>query len=302
MLLYNQKRYAMAADEFRKELAQNPNSALSMAMLALSLVYDRKPNEALTSAQAAIAADPERAFVHYALASVVIGPGLRTHQLRYFRNYRLLWRQFWYRRRLRKATPHALEAIRLDPHNPDFLALMAAVELDLQNPWKSQEWSEKALAARPDHVRSINLRARALAKRARASEARETFQRALALDPDGAATRYQGGWTHLQVGDADQAVEHFTEAVRLDPNSVSAHDGLRAARRSIARRATRKLSWIGLSGYIIYVIFHLGSLSTTGFRDDDGSIRVIAIVTALCVIIIAVYGIRMRRRIRRRNR
>jgi len=77
MLLYNQKRYAMAADEFRKELAQNPNSALSMAMLALSLVYDRKPNEALTSAQAAIAADPERAFVHYALASVVIGPGLR---------------------------------------------------------------------------------------------------------------------------------------------------------------------------------------------------------------------------------
>jgi Tfp pilus assembly protein PilF len=65
MVLYDQKRYAMAADEFRKELAQAPSSALAMAMLALSLNYDYKPKEALAHARAAVGADPERGFVHW---------------------------------------------------------------------------------------------------------------------------------------------------------------------------------------------------------------------------------------------
>jgi tetratricopeptide (TPR) repeat protein len=252
MLLYNQHRYSLAADEFRKELAQNSNGGLAMGMLALCLCYDRKPAESLAQAEAAIAADPERGFVHYVLACVIVGPKARGPNLRAIRTFWLIGRRFSYHRRLVKARKHAMEAIRLEPRNAEFLALMSAIALDLKLPKQSLEWADKALAVRANHVRSTNLRARALAKLGRRDEARQTFQGALALDPDSAVTHSHGGWTHLHIGDANQAVEHFQQSVRLNPDEPSAHQGLRLARKSAAGRTARRFSGIGIAAYLLF--------------------------------------------------
>src|SRR5579862_8027442 len=111
VLLYKQKRYAMAADEFRKDLSETPSSSLAMSMLALSLTYDDKKDSAIPIAESAIAADPERAFCHYALACTIIG---RTPDWVvtgfFFRGVRLKYAIARYRRGLRKSKKPLLEA------------------------------------------------------------------------------------------------------------------------------------------------------------------------------------------------
>lgn len=225
MVLYHQKRYAQAADEFRKELAQVPNSSLAMAMLSLSLHLDRKRDEAIEVANAAIAADPNRALAHYALACAIIGPS------RAWKKINLVWRTV-YRSRLKKAIPCTMEAIRLNSHNADHLSMMAGIKYDMHRPREALEWTEKALAVDPNHIQSLNLRARSLARLGRSIEARQASQAALALNPESATTHAHGGWMHLQSGDPKKAVEHFQESVRLDPNNPATHRGLEAARRS----------------------------------------------------------------------
>ncbi len=277
MLLYNQKRYGMAADEFRKELAVNPQSALAMGMLALSLNYDRKPAEAMGPARDAIACDPDRGFVHYVMACVMIGPPIRWTEMKVFGGIRIMGRLWPYRRRLRKAKKPAMEAIRLDPHNVDFLALMSAIELDLRHYRQCLEWAEKGLAIRPNHVRCTNLRARALAKLGRANEARQTVQGALALDPESASTHYHGGWTHLQTGDPAKAVEHFRESVRLNPNDQSAHNGLKAAQKAAMRK---KYSGLGIAAYLGYLVIRYGMTGSATGDPSSQSLSLGAVILA----------------------
>jgi superkiller protein 3 len=280
-LLFNQKRYAMAADEFRKELAQSPNDAGAMAMRALSLCYEGQPQEALAQAKAAVAADPERAFVHYALAGVMIGPPTCWTGKSLFGTLRLLARALPYRRRLRRARRPAMEAIRLEPRNADFLAMMSAIELDLSRPWDALEWAGKGLAVRANHVRCANLRARALAKLGRPAEARQALSGALALDPNSAATHCDGGWTHLTVGDPHQAVKHFEESVRLNPNNASAHRGLGAARRAAA--AGRSLSGVGILYFVVYMMIR------AAFHDPSSELPdQVALIGAASVIVVVI--------------
>jgi tetratricopeptide (TPR) repeat protein len=260
-LLYDQKRYAMAADEFRKELMQNPTSCAAMSMLALSLIYDNKIKEGIEQAKAAVAANPQRGFAHYTLACAIVGPSRGWSQIRSFRLFRVNGHMVAYRRRLRKAKVPAMEAIRLEPRNPDFIALMAGIELDLRRPKETLKWAGQGLAVQPDHVRCTNLRGRALAKLGRVQEAREAVQSALALAPQSASTHASSGWTHLQAGDPHQAVQHFTESVRLNPTDVNVQQGLKAARRS-ASRTTKAFSGLGILGWGAYLTIRATAMSS----------------------------------------
>jgi tetratricopeptide (TPR) repeat protein len=277
MLLYQQKRYAMAADEFRTELSQKPGSALAMSMLALSMTYDGRMALALPEAQAAIAADPERAFCHYALACTMIGPAPR------FTKGQVLLGTFGklgqYRRRLRKATPAAMEALRLDPINPEYLALMSAIHLDLKSPKKALQWADKGLAARPDHVRSANLRAKALTKLGRIKEARQTLQGALAVNPEDASTHATSGWTLLKGGDSKKAVKHFSESLRLNPLDENTRRGLSLA------KAGKKAVWPGLIVGIGIAASHLTSFATTASPQSGLMIWVILIAAFVWLVL-----------------
>jgi Flp pilus assembly protein TadD len=227
LVLYHQKRYALAGEEFRKELAANPQNARAMAMLGLSLTYDGKVVEGIEQTKHAVAAEPECGFVYYARACALAGPPRSVPT-----GGGLLAMGSWraYRRRVREARIPAMEAVRLEPRNPDFLSLLGAIALDLRQPKEALHWAELGLAARADHVRSANVRARALGKLGRKKEARLMVETALALDPENASSHAAGGWTSLQAGDPRRAVEHFRESVRLDPTDPRSLDGLETAR------------------------------------------------------------------------
>jgi len=278
-LLYDQKRYAMAAEEFRKELSQNPNSGVALSMLALSLTYDHKNKEGIEQAKAAIAANPQRAFAHYALACAIVGPPLGWSKVRSFRLFRATGRMLAYRRRIRKAKSAAMEAIRLDPRNPDYLALMSGISLDLRRPKEALRWASEGLQAQADHVRCTNLRGRALAKLGRVHEAREAVQSALALAPQSATTHASSAWTHLQTGDANRAVEHFTESVRLNPTDVNVQQGLKTARRAASRTA-RTFSGIGMIGWASYLAIRAASTS----KDSGTGIFLSIVFAALAIL------------------
>jgi tetratricopeptide (TPR) repeat protein len=285
MLLYHQHRYTLVADEFRKELSQAPNSALAMSMLALSLKQDGKMEEAIQQAQAAIAADPERAFCHYALACILVGRAPRFGRMRSFRLFGRIAGISKYRRGLRKAKLPALEAIRLDPVNPEYSALMSAIELDLRQFRKALVWADKGLAASATHVRCANLRARALLKLDRIEDARQTVEGALALDPESALTHATSGWTHLKSGEPEKAIEHFTQSARLDPNDVNVHRGLSLARNRRLRRAS-------LAAGVILLLTRIFATSSL-----DAASRVLA----LCLILFCYIFWIVRKKVRNRK-
>lgn len=234
-LLYAQKRYKMAADEFRNELSSQPNNALAMSMLGLSLTYDGQSDAGIAASRAAIALAPALAFAQYALACAIIGPAPRFG-VSILNRARLIA----YRRRLRRAMPAALEAIRLGPRNADFLALLAAIEFGLGHPKQSLKWAEEGLACRPDHVRCATTRAMALGKLGDAKSANQSLRAALALDPENAHAHASGGWANLHAGDARQATEHFKQALRLNPNDDRSKRGLHVA------HLRRNLSWLDI--------------------------------------------------------
>jgi tetratricopeptide (TPR) repeat protein len=288
-LLYRQKRYAMAADEFRKELTADPASASAMSMLGLSLVFDGKQEQGLEQARAAVTTDPNRAFCHYALACATVGMAPKFSQLAFIGVLGLLtparWALFGYRRRVKKAKAPAMEAIRLSPENPDFVALMSGLELDLDRPKAALRWAEQGLAARADHVRCANLRAKALSRLGRHAEAKETVKAALALNPDSAQSHATSGWTLLQANEPEKAQEHFEQSVRLNPTDERAIYGL--------KRSNSALRWfmtpIGRTTILLIAVANIIRLMVMNENASAG------VILAGCVVLVVVLWAPVRR-------
>jgi hypothetical protein len=66
----------------------------------------------------------------------------------------------------------------------------------------------------------------ALVRLGRKAEAGATIDAALARDPGNAITHANQGWTQLERGDRKKALEHFREALRLDPTNDWARSGI----------------------------------------------------------------------------
>jgi tetratricopeptide (TPR) repeat protein len=201
--LIEQSRHDLAEPELRQQVASAPEDPLAHALLALCLSRIGKRAEATAEAQAAVGLAPDVAFAHYVLAGVLED-----------------------RDRLDEAAAAVQEAIRLDPEDADFHALLAQVRL-AQRRWSpGLAAAEAALAIDPQHVTANNLRAMALVKLGRRDEAGATIEAALAREPENAVTHANLGWALLHRGDFGRALEHFREALRLDPTQEWARAGL----------------------------------------------------------------------------
>jgi tetratricopeptide (TPR) repeat protein len=127
---------------------------------------------------------------------------------------------------LKQARAAAEEAIRLDPSDADNFGLLAAVEINAERPRAALEAAERGLALDPEHVRCTNLRSMALVKLGRREEASATLDAALARDPENAATHANRGWALLHAGSPVPAMEHFREALRIEPDMDWARAGI----------------------------------------------------------------------------
>jgi Tfp pilus assembly protein PilF len=203
LVLLEQSRYELAEKELRGALADDPHDAHTHALLALAMVNQKQYDEATQEAQHAIHLAPDEPFPHYVLAIV-----LRERQ------------------RLPEALAAINEALRLAPYDANYHGVQSAIFIR-QEKWRDAlAAAERGLEIDPEDDDCTNMKAIALVKLGRKADAHAAIEGALARSPDNATTHANQGWTYLDQGNPKQALEHFREALRLDPTSQWARAGM----------------------------------------------------------------------------
>ncbi len=202
-LLISQSRFDMAETALRAALSSDPDDYRAHALLAYCLLrLGRKP-ESLTEADTAVSKGPGAPYAYYIRALALVELGRRM-----------------------EAKAAAREAIQLDPSDADYFALLGGIHLDDRQWTEALKSAESALVLDAEHVQGANVRAAALVKLGRGVEAGQTLDSALAREPESAVTHANMGWTLLERGDHKKALEHFREALRLDPEQEWAREGI----------------------------------------------------------------------------
>lgn len=208
-LLIEQERYELAEHELRQLLIEDSSSTPGHALLAHCLKERKQFDQAVSEAELAIVSDPDASIGHHVLAGILLD-----------------------RNRLPEARRSISEAIRLDPGDASHFAVLAQIEV------RANRWDDcltaalKGLEQDPDNIHCINLRSIALTSLGRREEAAESVHSALQRNPDDPVTHANEGWRLLHVRQPEQAMQHFQEALRLDPTSQFAQAGIVEAMKS----------------------------------------------------------------------
>lgn len=224
LLLLEQGRHNQAEHELRQALVAEPNDSVTHAALGICLAKREQFAEAGQQTSRAIELAPDQPFGFYAHALV-----LRD------------------RNRLDEAEKAIEQAIDLDPHDADYQALLGQLYLR-QSKWeKALHAAQAGLAVEPDNVDCTNVEARALTQLNRPRDARAVMTEALARDPENAWTHANLGWTLLGDRKYEQAMDHFREALRLEPDMEWARLGVieaLKAKRILYRPILAYFLWI----------------------------------------------------------
>ena len=202
-LLLQQRRYADAEAELRKVLAENPHFSTAHALLSLTLGQMDRHDEAIAAAEAAVGLGPDEGFTHYVLAVAFDNKDMISDA--------------------EKAIKGAIEQ---DPMDEDFHALLSNIYFQQKRWPESLAAAEAGLKINAEHTQSANMRAMALVKLGRREEAGMTIDATLARNPENAVSHANRGWTLLESGDYQRAMEHFREALFLEPNLEWARQGI----------------------------------------------------------------------------
>ncbi|MBE7463190.1 MAG: tetratricopeptide repeat protein [Planctomycetes bacterium] len=202
-LLLQQHRPEMAEAELRLALAEDPDAPEAHALLALCLSELERHTEATEEAQRAVSLAPDDSFSHYVHAAVLSG-----------------------RDDYAAAGAAIAEAIRLLPEEPDYWGLLGGVRLSQKRWQDALDAAESGLRHDAEHEKCLNVRAIALVKLGRQAEAGRVLDVALRQNPDNTLTHANQGWALLEAGEPQKAMEHFREALRLEPNNEWARQGI----------------------------------------------------------------------------
>lgn len=242
-LLMSQERYQEARGELARALANEPNEPELQAWMAYCHTQLDEHKEAVATAKAAVHFGPDIAYCHFVLGYALLGAG-----------------------RPDEARAAAHEAIRLDPEAAEHFGLLASILI------RQQQWAlalgaaDQGLVRDPGDEVCLNMRGLALTMLGRKQEAAETVKGALQVNPDNALSHANTGWAALHRSDHRAALEHFREALRLDPTQEWAREGLVEALKArywVYRimltyflwmsRLSRKAQWaVILGGYFAY--------------------------------------------------
>ena len=203
LLLFEQSRYEMADAELRQSLATEPEDPYAHALLGICLAKREQFKEATQEAEQAVHLAPDFPFAHYALATILHDRNRNDEALRAIN-----------------------EALRLDASEADYFSLLSAIHISEKKWPDALAAAERGLQLDSEHVPCTNLRAIALVKLGRKAEAGATIDAALAKNPDNSVTHANQGWTLLHERRPKEALEHFREALRIDPTLDWARIGM----------------------------------------------------------------------------
>ncbi len=202
-ILQQQGRHADAVRELQQYLTEQPRDAVAHAMLAQSFCELERFDEAEREAQQAVGIAPDEAFGHAAYAAVLHA-----------------------RNKLTTAENAIRQAIAIDPFESAYFGRLGAILIG-QRRWRDAlSAADEGLAFDPTDSVCLNIRALALTQLGDREAAARTTEGALAEDPDNAFTHANRGWTLLHEGKPKEAMVHFREALRLDPQMDFARAGI----------------------------------------------------------------------------
>ncbi len=201
--LIDASRYDLAETELRKALAQDPEDFYAHAYMGFCQYHLDNHDQALMSAQKAITLLPDHPFGHYVSGLIKL----------HLDNYK-------------EAKSSFQEAIRLNPSEAEFHGILGRLYLETEQYASGLEHANKGLALDPQNMTCKNCRAGALTRLGRMDEAQRTIEGALKDDPENDHTFANLGWTCLHQGQHKKALEHFKEALRLNPDNEMARNGM----------------------------------------------------------------------------
>jgi Flp pilus assembly protein TadD len=224
LLLMQARRYQEAASVLQQHIIHSPQDSAALAYLALCATELDQRQAATEYAQAAVAADPELSFAHYALALTFLA-----------------------RNRLPEANATIDAALQLDPDSVMNFALKAQIRFGQRDWLGARLAAEQGLRLESTDENCANLQAMALRQLRQGGQAEETIRTTLARDPENSDSHANLGWSLLEQGKSREALKHFQEALRLDPESEFARSGLVHALRA------RFIVYRWLFGYFAWV-------------------------------------------------
>jgi tetratricopeptide (TPR) repeat protein len=202
-LLLDQQRFTEARGMIMQGLAEDPEDPTLNAFLGYCLRMEGRAREGLEPAQLALSRAPEWPFVHYVLAWVY--EGLEKPA---------------------KALESLDAAIALDPNNPSYHGLKAVLL------FQSRKWNEaiasaeKGLEFDPEHSQCRGILTAAKNQLGEHDEVDHLVDESLRNDPEDAYAFANKGWSCLRQGDPNEAIRHFKEALRLEPELEWARVGV----------------------------------------------------------------------------
>ncbi|RMG87416.1 MAG: tetratricopeptide repeat protein [Bacteroidetes bacterium] len=242
---FSQKRYTDAEKELKQSLAENPNDAWSLALLAACRIHAGDFGQAIKLAQQSITLEPWN-------------PSF----------FSILARAYFYNNEPQKARETTLEGQRISPNDPVFFAILSDIEFQQENWEKALENANQGLELDPEDLDLVNLRAKCLIQLNRQDEAAQTLDYALHKSPENSYAHANKGWVAIEKDQYDDALRHFKEALRLDPQNEFARHGLKQAIKAknvLYRGILKYFLWMGKMqenyrwGFIIgiYLLYRL---------------------------------------------
>ena len=270
-LLLEQGRVKEAMQQVKNALQEDPDNDDALALMARCQYQQKDFNSGITTLQSAISIDPESGYYFYLLA---------------FGYYRL--------HNHPAALDHLQQSVSLAPYFSESYGLMAYVYLDEKEFKKALAKANEGLAIDPENITCLNVRSIALNKMKLTAEAIQTMEYALAQDPDNELTHSTVGWNYLEKGKHKIAVNHFREALRIDPNYHNAKDGLKESLKSkIApyrwllqysfwiNNKAKKVRWV-----IPVALYLIVRITATAFNQNKSTQNIAAIIVGIYLVFV----------------
>jgi tetratricopeptide (TPR) repeat protein len=225
MYLMQLNRFKDAEAEWRKVLSEDPDNAIAHGFLSLTLTSLEKIEDAHLEADAAIGLNPENDFFYFIKGKAFLA------DKRYL-NAEVLFQR----------------AIEINPDDADYYSAIAQCRVLRDDKLSALEFSYKSIELDPEDDDNVNLHILILTGLGRHEEAKELMEGVLHRDPHNSYSHSNKGWSELHKNNRKEALIHFREALRLDPENENARIGLIECIKSgnlIYRFMLMYLLWLG---------------------------------------------------------
>lgn len=196
-------RFAEAERELKNVLATDPERPDALALFAICKAEQGEVEEALSALGGAIRNQPDNDYFLYLNAFF------------HFKN-----------RNFMESEKELRNAIAFNPNRADYFGLLSAIKQQQKDWGAALQYANEGLEKDGDNLQCLNARSTALHKLGRKEESYVTIKHALEQDPENEMTHTNLGWSLLEQGKEKQALEHFREALKLNPDYAYAKAGL----------------------------------------------------------------------------